>query len=176
MNNGQGSVTIGRRDTNVVVFNNDIQVGTALTWEFAIALSLGMRRKAKPSKWGRESERIDAHLTVRRSDDDSQVLVEYMGRPLVVAPLEAAIQLGVALTAKAREVEAELKAEETAKDEAIVFRSQLLPFLSLTDNPAIRKMAEVEAAWGDTRRYFPMIKTQEHVWPPSIKVAPPKAT
>jgi hypothetical protein len=150
---GMNSVTVSRRGGTVWVINNDLKAGLPISdWEKALELGVMLQRQARgllPES--RCFVTLQPPISILQADGDE--VLEVDGRVFVQVFNAGAIELGNAIIAKAREVEAEVKAADIAYDQAILLRAGAK--LGLTSDPDTQDLAAQEAAWNtDLRRYM----------------------
>lgn len=143
------TITIGIRQSRVVLFNKTIQAGLSFSWQAADAVASGMEYKAR-NIIGPEPEKC-GNVSVKREGDE--IVVSTNGQTVLVAPCAAAVEVAHALKAKARQLEEWDRFEQIAQDQAILQRSGA--HLGLTNNARIQQEAGNRAAWAsDLRRYI----------------------
>lgn len=112
-------------------------------------------------------------VTIRH--EGSRILMLRNGAVILDMPWGAALEVGSALIAKARQAEEIEAAERIIRDQAIIERA-VFP-VGLSSHPKIQAEALKEAQWGDIRRYLPSpgIHSGEAVGTPTLDQATPTA-
>ena len=110
-------------------------------------------------------------VTIRQ--EGTRIVLLRNGSLLLDMPWGAALEVGRALIAKARQAEELAAAERIIQDQAILERTAFP--IGLSQHPRIQAEALKEAQWGDVRRYLPppSIHSGEAVGTPALAQATP---
>lgn len=144
------SVTIGSKDTHVLLRNNDTGRVAQFTWNYALSFGALLRTAARGL--GNQPESCGPLRIVPKGDD--VLLEELGGRMFLLAPKSAVLAMANAITGKARIEEEHFYAEAVALDDALLQRLGIP--IGLAATPEVKKIAGKEAAWNaELRKWIP---------------------
>ncbi len=139
----QDSVTVGRRDGRVVLFNNTIRTALAFSWRAADAVATVIALKSR-GLIAPDDEKVGA-VSVRREGNDIILIESNSGQTVLICPANVALEISHAMKGHARlleETEAKV-ADRVVFDNALLHRAGVP--LGLTNNPYLKKQTGVEA-------------------------------
>lgn len=157
------SITIARQNNAVILFNNVLKFGIALSWEKADELA-HMLRPSMGRDW------VDTDTAVLWQEE--AVYIEFKGHVMLrilrsdTEPLKA---IRSALIQQARLIEEEEKNEQVTMDGALLMKHGIP--LGVTDNKHIQKQIGIEAAHNpELRKVSPVVgvKSQEVFGAPKV--------